>query len=243
MKYDERNYVEYAMPIEYGRQHIFSAKVVEPGNVFEGVFDNLSYGLICLSILAIALATSALNGINLFQALFMTVKVLLRQDLDPKLERKNQGFVLVWVLMLGFISTMYYSIVISLLAVKNAGHNINHITDLLELKQFSSKRIYIHERNRVISDSPYAEALKHRIDTFNHRERLVDAVKSVFLQTHVLITWPNNFGVFYDAFLSDSFKCLHPMESSYTSEPLTFDMIGYRYSPNFQWKEKLTQVK
>ena len=127
MKYDERNYVEYAMPIEYGRQHIFSAKVVEPGNVFEGVFDNLSYGLICLSILAIALATSALNGINLFQALFMTVKVLLRQDLDPKLERKNQGFVLMWVLMFGFISTMYYSIVISLLAIKNAGHNINHI--------------------------------------------------------------------------------------------------------------------
>ena len=112
-------YVDSSTPLFENTQNIVSAPRIGKANILEGVFDNMSYLLICLSMILVGVVLSFITKMKVLDCILAIVKATLKQDLEAKFEYVSYGvklFLALELLALSCVGMMYNSIVISIIS-------------------------------------------------------------------------------------------------------------------------------
>ena len=248
--YDQSKFIDHSTPIYENSQIIVSVPLKGEANIFEGIFDNMSYALICLSIIIVGVFLAYMSKVDLVGSLFSVFKITMRQDLDAVFERSNygvKGFLIIQMLALSCIGMMYTSIVISILSVQKNTQKIDSLFDLVT--KYKDKRIHINSYLLAnIMKDQYYEDLKDRLDVWDfgpsYVETLTNVYNSLRKQTHVSINIESNVGFHYSTVLPLWLKCALPQPELYFSKQnLGSYKSGYLYRKGFQWKEEFDLVQ
>ena len=125
VNYKRYKYVDFSYPVMKTAMSIISVRTSNTGKIVDGVFDNLSYGLIFASVFMSAFILWAMQFRNkkrrdsLLEAFLLTTGLLLRQYADTQNSKfyiaRIKHFIAFIAIMMTFLSTMYNCVVISIL--------------------------------------------------------------------------------------------------------------------------------
>ena len=217
-------YLEFSASYGQTDRIIVSAQVTSTGRIFKGVFDNTSYLLIGISIVAITFCTSYLLDIDLGLAFIYTWKILVKQDLgEHKVHDWHttafKTFETIESVALSFLSMMYYSIVFSIFLVEENVQQIDSFDDLVNT--YTDKKIYIERSDALFQRSKYYELMKDRVLTWDYGDNyLKDQIEihtNVHKNTHVMLRARDYIDRDYTVF-PDWFKCQYPKRNYYYSK-------------------------
>ena len=145
--------------------YLYVSKYDNNGKIVKGVFDDLSYGLMLASVLLIAAMFSKLQSGSFVAFLIKIVATFLKQDSGINLQKLGNtlGTFYVFIcLAFGFLSSMYYSVIISFLIAKSPSLKIESLYELAE--KYTHLKIYVDiPSNNYIETSDYSEALVPRL--------------------------------------------------------------------------------
>ena len=255
--------VDFSYPTAMAELFIISSRNIGKNNkVLEGVFDNISYALIALSLILLAFvlylndSTKSLDTkqASYLENLLVTFGLLINEPLEsnnPKLlNRRTKYFITFISVMFFLITSMYNSIIISILTAKNDVLTIDTLDDLVT--KFPGKRIFLLEEStghNFLRRSPYLEKLESRIDFvtmgdfFSNVEAMEQQYEKVHSGSHVLIDFAWNVDQKYLEKLSPKFVCRFPLEKlRYSRESLTRMTFAYLLRKGFILNDSIDKV-
>ena len=187
----------FSYPTYFVGVYILSSKGdgVIKGNVFKGVFDDLTYGMASISIVATVLLTWFMIGKQSFW--FTTLHMLgslFRQSLPssfiPQSSSKSGA---AWILLVSVynmvLGMMYCSIIVSLLAVKKDSNMINTLADL-NTTENQNVRLFMNKRSFVpdfLRGANMLAGFENRTDFIAGQSKEEFMIKSILNGSHVLI--------------------------------------------------------
>ena len=254
-------YVDFSYFVASDHITIAAAKTTKPTRIIEGAFDNQSFGCIGAAILSFALVVWLMerrrkSNVSLVDALMLTVSSLLRNDhfhsnKTKKFFKSSKYFLTFAGLTLFFISSMYCSVIISVLSTQKKVMEIESLDDLVT--KLPNMKILTIENNLghiTLRKSPLYEKLLPRLELITpqkmNRER--DAhfklYEKVHDGSHVLVDWRSNIDFHYNFDLNPDAKCALPKKNlGFSTNPLTGTMFSsWAYRKHFPYRNLIDSV-
>ena len=253
-------HVDYSYPIGIGELFVVAAKNSELSNrVLEGVFDRISYGFILISLVLLGFALWLLerrDGLktNVFETLFLTFGLLTNECLDsnnPRLVLKSAKYFITFIsLTFFFLTSMYNSIIISILTARDSNIKIDSVYDLVT--KFKDKRIFLTkdlDAHNMFKKSPYYDTLLPRIDFVPLEDLLINTdvlasnYEKVHKGSHVLLEFASNIEFLYGEKLPHQFICKYPHEKlRYSSQLVSWTLFAWMFRKDFSHRNFIDMV-
>ena len=186
----------FSYPTGFVGVYILSAKGdgVIKGNVFKGVFDDLTYGMASISLVAMVLLTWFMIGKQSFW--FTTLHMLgnlFRQSLPISLIPQSSKAGAAWILLVSaynmVLGMMYCSVIMSLLAVIMESNMVNTLADL-NMTEYQNVRLFMNNRSFVpnfLSDANMLAGFENRTDLIDGQSEEESVIQGILNGSHVLI--------------------------------------------------------
>ena len=162
-----------ALPKEYGLRHelfkyvdftfvtgYYNIRIIQANKsrqVFKAVFDSISYQFMMLVIIIIGVILWMLQfkenkfgrGYLLAYSLLLSVSSLLKQELPKRVGSKSKlrGIIFCLLILTTFVSTMFSSVIISILTKMG---DIEVIDRMEDLKKFPLTKIYVNDNFEIL---------------------------------------------------------------------------------------------
>ena len=188
---------DFSYPTYFVGVYILSARGndVIKGNVFKGVFDDLTYGMASLSLVAMVLLTWFMikNNKSIGFTTLHVIGNLVRQSLPDSMMPRSSMARTAWMLLVSVynmvLGMMYCSIIISLLAVAKESNVINTLADLNKTEN-ENVRLFVNDRSFVpgfLRSANMLAGFENRTDLIIGTKNSSLVIDSILNGSHVLI--------------------------------------------------------
>ena len=187
----------FSYPTYFVGVYILSAKGTDviKGNVFKGVFDDLTYGMACLSLIAMVLLSWFMirNDKSIGFTTLHVIGNVVRQSLPDSMMPRSSSVRAAWMILVStynmILGMMYCSIIISLLAVAKQTNVINTLADL-NTTENENVRLFINEKSFVpgfLESANMLAGFENRTDLIMGQKNASLVINSILNGSHVLI--------------------------------------------------------
>ena len=191
-------------------------KLAKDRRILTGVFDAVSSRLILVSFILMSIMMAWMNKINIYHsslnvfALFTQQNTLAGGKNNFRHSGTSKAYYLLNATMLTFLTSMYCSVIISILSTETPGIKIESLEELA----IKHKSLRIHATKSAkweIEHSNYASELLNRLDfvdfffedNTNAEQTFHSVIENVLAGTHVYLRDKNDFQTEHSLYLND----------------------------------------
>ena len=200
VNYERSKLIDFSYPTEYGGIYIMSGarKGSSHADLVMGVYDDTSFGLLILAIVAIILTSWLLlkkegSDCSLLTCALYIFENVLHQPLNRSIVPKSfygRAIMTFFTIYNLALNLMYMSIIISLLVSGSKPPQIDSLADL-NIDEYKNVRILMRRQGYVgsyMKSAKLLRGLEHRVDFFDTADRLEPyIIKSMLNGSHVYI--------------------------------------------------------